>query len=163
MSRKSLVKILAVLLVGFGVLGSALAQMPNPYGLPISLENAKKAAAPALAEAAKNNWTMAVAVVGPAGNLIYYEKMDNTQLGSAEVAIDKARTAALFKRPTKAFQDVVAAGGEGLRVLGLKGAVPIEGGIPLVMDGKIVGAIGVSGGTSAQDGQCAKAGADTVK
>jgi glc operon protein GlcG len=163
MSRKSLVKILAVLLVGFGALGSALAQMPNPYGLPISLENAKKAAAPALAEAAKNNWTMAVAVVGPAGNLIYYEKMDNTQLGSAEVAIDKARTAALFKRPTKAFQDVVAAGGEGLRVLGLKGAVPIEGGIPLVMDGKIVGAIGVSGGTSAQDGQCAKAGADTVK
>jgi glc operon protein GlcG len=163
MSRKSLVKILAVLLVGFGALGSALAQMPNPYGLPISLENAKKAAAPALAEAAKNNWTMAVAVVGPAGNLIYYEKMDNTQLGSAEVAIDKARTAALFKRPTKAFQDVVAAGGDGLRVLGLKGAVPIEGGIPLVMDGKIVGAIGVSGGTSAQDGQCAKAGADTVK
>ena len=163
MSRKSLVKILAVLLVGFGALGSALAQMPNPYGLPISLENAKKAAAPALAEAAKNNWTMAVAVVGPAGNLIYYEKMDNTQLGSAEVAIDKARTAALFKRPTKAFQDAVAAGGDGLRVLGLKGAVPIEGGIPLVMDGKIVGAIGVSGGTSAQDGQCAKAGADTVK
>jgi len=79
------------------------------------------------------------------------------------VAIDKARTAALFKRPSKAFQDALAAGGDGLRILGLKGAVPIEGGIPLVMDGKIVGAIGVSGGTSAQDGQCAKAGADTVK
>jgi glc operon protein GlcG len=89
--------------------------------------------------------------------------MNNTQLGSAEVAIDKARTAALFKRPTRAFQDVVAAGGEGLRVLSLKGVVAVEGGIPLVMDGKIVGAIGVSGATSAQDAQCAKAGADTVK
>jgi glc operon protein GlcG len=163
MSRKRLVKFLIVLLMVFGAFGSALAQMPNPYGLPISLENAKKAAAPALAEAAKNNWTMAVAIVGPAGNLIYYEKMDNTQLGSAEVSIEKARTAALFKRPTKAFQDAVAAGGDGLRVLGLKGVTPVEGGIPLVMDGKIVGAIGVSGGTSAQDGQCAKAGADTVK
>jgi len=163
MLRKSLVKMFVVLFVVLGALGSAVGQMPNPYGLPISLENAKKAAAPALAEAAKNNWTMAVAIVGPAGNLIYYEKMDNTQLGSAEVAIDKARTAALFKRPTRAFQDVVAAGGEGLRVLSLKGVVAVEGGIPLVMDGKIVGAIGVSGATSAQDAQCAKAGADTVK
>ena len=163
MSQKSLGKILVLLLVVLGVLGSAVAQMPNPYGPAISLENARKAAAPALAEAAKNSWTMAVAIVGPAGTLVYYEKMDNTQLGSAEVAIDKARSAALFKRPTKAFQDAVAAGGDGLRVLGLKGAVPIEGGIPLVMDGKIVGAIGVSGGTSAQDGQCAKAGAETVK
>jgi len=163
MSRKSMVKIVVVLCVVLGALGTALAQMPNPYGPAISLENARKAAAPALAEAAKNNWTMAVAIVGPAGTLIYYEKMDNTQLGSAEVAIDKARTAAMFKRPTKAFQDALAAGGDGLRVLGLKGVTPVEGGIPLVMDGKIVGAIGVSGGTSAQDGQCAKAGADTVK
>jgi uncharacterized protein GlcG (DUF336 family) len=158
-----MVKTFVVLLVVFGALGSAVAQMPNPYGPAISLENAKKAAAPALAEAAKNNWTMVVAIVGPAGTLVYYEKMDNTQIGSAEVAIDKARSAALFKRPTKAFQDAVSAGGDGLRVLALKGAVPIEGGIPLVMDGKIVGAIGVSGGTSAQDAQCAKAGADTVK
>ena len=97
------------------------------------------------------------------GILVYYEKMDNTQLGSAEVAIDKARTAAMFKRPTKAFQDALAAGGDGLRVLGLKGVTPVEGGIPLVMDGKIVGAIGVSGATSAQDAQCAKAGAETLK
>jgi glc operon protein GlcG len=89
--------------------------------------------------------------------------MDNTQLGSATVAIDKARSAALFKRPTKALQDALAAGGDGLRILRLQGAVPVEGGIPLLMDGKIVGAIGVSGGTSAQDGQCAKAGADIVK
>jgi len=101
--------------------------------------------------------------VGPSGDLIYYEKMDNTQLGSANVAIDKARSAALFKRPTKAFQDLVAAGGEGMRILRLQGAVPLEGGIPLVMGGKIVGAIGVSGATSAQDAQCAKAGADSIK
>lgn len=163
MLRMRITNSLGVLLLGFGALGSALGQMPNPYGPAISLEDAKKAAAPALAEAAKNKWTMAVAIVGPAGNLIYYEKMDNTQLGSAEVSIDKAKSAALFKRPTKALQDALAAGGDGLRILALKGAVPIEGGIPLVMDGKIVGAIGVSGGTSAQDGQCAKAGADTLK
>ena len=146
-----------------GTLTRALAQMPNPYGAPISLENAKKAAAPALAEAEKNHWSMAVAVVDPSGNLVYYEKMDNTQLGSASVAIDKARSAALFKRPTKALQDALAAGGDGLRILRVQGATPVEGGIPLVMDGKIVGAIGVSGATSAQDAQCAKAGADAIK
>jgi uncharacterized protein GlcG (DUF336 family) len=145
------------------VLASALAQMPNPYGAPISLENAKKAAAPAIAEAEKNHWNMAVAIVDPSGNLVYYEKMDNTQLGSANVAIDKARSAALYKRPTKALQDALAAGGEGLRILRVQGAVPVEGGIPLVMEGKIVGAIGVSGAASAQDAQCAKAGADAIK
>ena len=161
MSRKSVM--LVVLLVVLGGFGSAVAQMPNPYGPAISLENAKKAAAPALAEAAKNNWRVSVAIVGPAGTLIYYEKMDNTQLGSANVAIDKARSATLFKRPTKTLQDTLAAGGEGLRLLRVQGVVPVEGGIPLVMDGKIVGAIGVSGATSAQDSQCAKAGADTVK
>jgi glc operon protein GlcG len=163
MSQKIMVRFVAAVMVALGAVASAVGQMPNPYGTAISLENAKKAAAPALAEAAKNNWRVAVAIVGPAGTLIYYEKMDNTQLGSAEVAIDKARTATLFKRPTKAFQDALAAGGEGLRLLTLKGVVAAEGGIPLVMDGKIVGAIGVSGATSAQDAQCAKAGADTIK
>jgi glc operon protein GlcG len=138
-------------------------QMPNPYGAPISLEDAKKAAAPALAEARKNNWTMAVSIVDPSGNLVYYEKMDNTQLGSAQVAIAKARSAALFKRPTKAFQDALAAGGPGMRILKLDGAVAVEGGIPIVMDGKIVGAIGVSGDASEHDSQCAKAGADALK
>ena len=137
--------------------------MPNPYGPPISLDNAKKVAASALAEAAKNNWKMAVAIVDPAGILVYYEKADNTQLGSAEFAIDKARSAALFKRPTKAWQDALAAGGVGLRVLDVKGAVAVDGGIPIVIDGKIVGAIGVSGATSEQDGQCAQAGADVLK
>ncbi len=163
MSRTFAVKTTVVLLFALGLLVSALAQAPAPYGTPISLENAKKAAAPAIAEAVKNHWTMAVAVVDPSGNLVYYEKMDDTQLGSANVSIDKARSAALFKRPTKALQDALAASGEGLRLLRIQGAVPVEGGIPLVMDGKIVGAIGVSGGSSAQDGQCAKAGADALK
>ena len=162
MSPQSVLKSLVALMLALCV-STALAQMPNPYGLAISLENAKKAAAPALAEARKNNWNMAVAIVDIAGNLVYFEKMDAAQTASVNVAIDKARSAALFKRPTKALQDTLAAGGDGLRVLRLEGAVPAEGGIPLLMDGKIVGAIGVSGGTSQQDGQCAKAGADIVK
>ncbi len=163
MSTKSGLRYLAVVMFAVGALQAVRAQMPNPYGLSISVDDAKKAAAPALAEAAKNNWKVAVAIVDPAGTLVYYEKMDNTQLASANVSIDKARSAARFKRPTKAFQDALAAGGEGLRVLGIEGAVPVEGGFPLVMGGKIVGAIGVSGATSAQDAQCSKAGADSVK
>jgi len=135
---------------------------PQPYGFPIGLEAAKKAAGPALAEARRNNWAMAVAIVDPAGELVYFERMDHTQTGSVTVAVDKARSAARFKRPTKAFQDMLTAGAEGLRVMSLTGAIPVEGGLPIVMDGKIVGAIGVSGGTSPQDGQCAKAGADAV-
>jgi uncharacterized protein GlcG (DUF336 family) len=106
---------------------------------------------------------MAIAVVDTAGNLVYFEKMDGTQTGSVNVSIDKARSAALFKRPTKAFQDIVAAGGVGLRILGLQGAVPVDGGIPLMEGGKIVGAIGASGGTSDQDAQCAQAGANLMK
>jgi glc operon protein GlcG len=156
------VKILLSLAFSLCALG-ALAQMPNPYGSSISLESAKKAALYALAEARKNSWTMAVAIVDPGGNLVYYEKMDNTQLGSGKVAIDKARSAALFKRPTKAFQDALAAGGAGLRVMALEGAIPVEGGIPLILDGKMVGAIGVSGDTSEHDGQCAVLGADALK
>jgi uncharacterized protein GlcG (DUF336 family) len=135
---------------------------PQAYGLAIGLEAAKKAAAPALAEAIQNGWAMAVAVVDTAGDLVYFEKMDATQTGSVTVAVDKARSAARFKRPTKAFQDVLAAGGDGLRVYGIHGAVPVEGGVPIVSDGRIVGAIGVSGGTSAQDGQCARAGAAAI-
>ena len=142
---------------------AASAQMPNHYGAPINAENAKKAAAAALAEAKKNNWTMAVSITDGNGTLVFFEKMDGTQTGSVDVSIGKARTAALFKRPSKAFQDALAAGGDGLRILGLQGAVPIDGGLPLLMDGKIVGAIGLSGGTSAQDGMAAKAGAEVLK
>ena len=137
---------------------------PAPaYGTPITADSAKKVAAAAIAEARKNNFTMAIAVVDMAGNLVYFEKMDGTQTGSVNVSIDKARSAALFKRPTKAFQDIVAAGGVGLRILALQGAVPVDGGIPLMEGGKIVGAIGASGGTSDQDAQCAQAGANLMK
>jgi len=149
----------AILLTGAGA-GRAYAQM---YGPSITVEMAKRAAAPAVAEAMKNKLTMAVAIVDTHGELVYFEKMDDTQMGSVGVAIAKANSAARFKRPTKAFQDAVAAGGEGLRMLGLDGAVPVEGGIPLVVGGKIVGAIGASGGTSQQDGIVAAAGAAAVK
>jgi len=163
MRLQSVLKSLIVLVVALSPAMARAQQLPNPYGAPVSLADARKAAAAAIAEAEKNKWTMAVAVVDPNGTLVYYEKLDNTQNGSANVAIDKARSSALFKRPTKAFQDALAAGGDGLRILGIQGAVPVEGGYPLVVDGKIVGAIGVSGGTSAQDAQCAKIGADTLK
>ena len=133
------------------------------YGPSINLENAKKVAAAVLAEVRKNNWTMAVAVVDGNGDLVYYEKMDDTPLGSTIVCQEKARSAARFKRPTKAFQDTLAAGGDGLRILKLQGAMPVEGGVPIVVEGRIVGAIGVSGGTSQQDGVCAAAGAGAFK
>lgn len=160
--KSQAIKILVALTVVFCAMGASSQMLPNPYGGPVSVDDAKKAAAAALAEARKNNWKMAVAVVDPNGDLVYYEKMDNTQLGSSQVSIAKARSAARFKRPTKAFQDAVAAGGAGLRVLGLDGAVPVEGGIPIVMDGKVVGAIGVSGDSSEHDAVCAQAGANTL-
>jgi len=164
MLRRVLV-LFAGLMMSIVIASNAFAQTAPPpaYGMPVVLENAKKAGAAAIAEARKNNFTMAIAVVDTAGNLVYFEKMDGTQTGSVNVAIEKARSAVLFKRPTKSFQDTVAAGGVGLRMLGLPGAVPVDGGIPLVEGGKIVGAIGVSGGTSDQDGQCAQAGANVLK
>src|SRR5260370_14639706 len=122
--------------------------MSNGYGAAIRIETAKKAAAAALSEARRNNWTMAVAVVDPGGHLVYFERMDDTQAGSATVAQDKARSAALFKRPTKAFQDTLAAGGDGFRRLGIRRAVPAAGGLPLIVVGPIAGGIGVSGGVS---------------
>lgn len=137
---------------------------PNaPYGVAISPAAAKKVAAAAVAQARKNNWDMAVAVVDTGGYLVYFERMDNTQLGSVQVAIDKAKSAALFRRPTKTFQDILAGGGAGVRMLALTGAVPVEGGIPLVVDGKVVGAVGASGGNAEQDGSTAQAGADALK
>ena len=155
----SLVALAPALLIVLTV-SVANAQTPPLYGPSISLEDARKAAAAAIAEAKKSGFLMAVAIADPSGMLVYFEKMDHTQNGSIAVAIGKARTSALFKRPTKAFQDNIAAGGEGLRTLAVEGVIPIEGGLPLVIDGKIVGGIGVSGGTPAQDGQCAKPGAD---
>jgi len=137
--------------------------MTQTYGSAIRLATAKRAAAAAIAEAERNGWMMAVAVVDPAGDLVYFEKMDETQTGSVTVSQSKARSAARFKRPTKAFQDALTATPDGLRILAIEGAVPVEGGLPLVLDGKIVGAIGLSGGTSPQDGQCAKAGVDVIQ
>ena len=136
--------------------------MSQSYGASILLEPARRVAAAAVAEARRNAWTMAVAIVDIAGELVYFEKMDDTQNGSVKVAVAKARSAALFKRPTKAFQDTLTATPDGLRILGLDGAVPVEGGVPLVADGLIVGAVGVSGGTSQQDGVCAKAAVDAL-
>jgi uncharacterized protein GlcG (DUF336 family) len=134
--------------------------MPNPYGAPVTAEVAKKAAAAALAEARKNGWTVYATVVDTGGVVAYVERIDGTQSGSAEVSLEKARTSAAFKRPSKAFEDTVLGGKT--QYLRLPGALPVEGGLPLLVDGKVVGAIGVSGATSAQDGQCAKAGVDAV-
>lgn len=134
-----------------------------PYGLPITTDAAKVAAAAAIAEARKNNWNMAVAIVDTGGFLVYFEKMQDTQTGSVDLAIEKAKTAALFRRPTKTFQDNVAAGGEGIRILRLTGAIPIDGGVPLIADGKLIGAIGASGGAGDQDGRTATAGARAIK
>ena len=136
---------------------------PNMYGATITADQAKSVAAAAVAEAKKNQWTMAVAIVDTAGDLVYFEKMDNTQVGSVDVAIGKARSSARFKRPTKAFQDALAAGGEGWRIVTLEGAVAVEGGLPLIVGGKIIGEIGASGGYAPQDGQTAAAGAATLK
>ncbi len=169
MTANSVLKSLMVVTLALCA-GYALAQAPpaasaflTPIGPPISVETAKKAAAAALAETRKNGWLMVAAVVDPNGTLVYYEKMDNTQLASAEVAIDKARSAALYKRPTKALHDVLAGGGVGLRMLVLKGAEPVEGGLPIVVNGKPIGAIGLSGDTSEHDGQCAAVGVAALK
>jgi uncharacterized protein GlcG (DUF336 family) len=133
-----------------------------PIGPPVALESARAAAAAALAEARRNGWLMAVAVVDPSGALVYFERMDDAQVASAAVAVAKARSAALYKRPTKAFQDALASGGIGLRVLGLAGAVPVDGGVPLLAGGKLVGAIGLSGDLAEHDAQCAAAGAAAI-
>jgi uncharacterized protein GlcG (DUF336 family) len=138
-------------------------QMPFdiPYGQAITLEHARKVAEAARAEAMKHNWKMNIAVVGPGGDLKYFERMDDAQLASVDISQDKARAAARFRRPTKAFFDAVESGHP--FIMGLRGVVPSEGGFPLVEGGKLIGAIGCSGGTGAQDGVTCKAGADTVK
>lgn len=133
-----------------------------PYGVSIVADAAKKAAAAAIVEAKKDGLQMAVAVVDTGGYLVYFERMPDTQFASVEIAIGKAKSAALFRRPTKVFQDGVAAGGAGIRFLGLTGAVPVEGGVPLVVNGKVIGAVGASGGTSDEDGKVANAGAAAI-
>lgn len=159
MSQKLVVRML-VLVAVVAIARTAGAQTPMPYGV-IGLETARKVAQVAIAEARKNGWMMAAAVVDSAGDLVYFERLDNTQTGSIKVAQEKARSAAQFKRPTKAFEDALVKGR--MAILGLPGAIPLEGGVPLVVDGKIIGAIGVSGATSEQDGICANAGAESLE
>jgi glc operon protein GlcG len=142
------------------LMGAAQAQTVPQYGNSVNHEQARKALAAAVAEARKQNLPMAVAVVDNAGLLVAFERMDNTQTGSIAVSQDKAASAALYRRSTKVFQDALAGGGAGLRILTLRGANAVEGGLPLVVDGKIIGAIGVSGGSAEQDSVVAKAGSD---
>ena len=136
---------------------------PPEYGAPIGLETAKKVMTGAEAEAAKNNWPVVIAIIDSGGNLVMLHRRDGTQLASNELAQGKARTSLMFKRPTKVLDDAISSGGTGLRFLALREIVPLEGGLPIVIDGKIVGAIGVSGVLSAQDAQIGRAGLDAVK
>ncbi len=141
--------------------GAAQAQVPQ-YGANISHEQARKALAGAIADARKQNLPMAVTVVDNAGQLVAFERMDNTQTASIAVSQDKAVSAAIYRRSTKVFQDALAAAGAGLRILTLRGASAVEGGLPIMLDGKVVGGIGVSGGSAEQDGVVAKAGLDAL-
>lgn len=139
------------------------AQAPPPaYGTPISLEQAKKVMAGAEAEAKKNNWPVVIVVLDSGGQRVMLQRLDNAQWGSVDIAKEKARSAVALRRPTKALQDAIAQGGVNLRLLTVGYSV-LEGGIPIVVDGKIVGAIGVSGVTSQQDAQIAQAGIDALK
>jgi glc operon protein GlcG len=161
LSAAAVVAALAVASVSVAEPAAALAPTPAAaapapgYGAPVSLERAKRIVAAAEAEARRQGYLMAFAVVEPSGSLVAFARMDGTQYGSIEVSQAKARSAALFRRPSKAFSDSVAAGHVG--VLALQGAIPVEGGIPIVVDGRIVGAVGVSGGSSDQDGAVAAA------
>jgi glc operon protein GlcG len=145
--------------------GSASAQQGAaslPYGAAITLDDAKRAMAAAELEAAKNSWQVAITILDSGGNLVMFHKVDNTQLASIGASEGKARTALTFKRPSKALDDAIAGGGAGLRLLAVKDITPLEGGLPIQVDGKIIGAIGVSGALSSQDAQVAKAGADAL-
>src|SRR4051812_7498618 len=136
---------------------------PMAYGEPINIETAKKAAAAAAEEAKKNNWGMCIAVVGPSGDLVYFERLDLCQFASITISQHKARAAATFKRPTKVFEDRVASGGAGIAALTLDGVIASEGGFPIVVGGKIIGAMGCSGGTGQQDGMACQAGVNALK
>jgi glc operon protein GlcG len=164
---------LACVLAAFALAaGSASAQQPSgtsqqpaptpPYGPPITLEQAKRVMAAAELEAAKNSWQVAVTILDSGGNMVMFHKLDNTQLASIGVSEGKANTALRFKRPSKALDDAIAAGGAGLRLLAVKDITPLEGGLPVILDGTIIGAIGVSGALSSQDAQVARAGAAAV-
>jgi glc operon protein GlcG len=158
-------RVLALVLITFGfsaVSQTSRAQTPIPYGTAISLDDAKAVIAAAEENAKKNNWPVAIAVVDQAGFLVAFSRLENTQLGSVEIALQKAKTSAHFRRPTKVFEDMLAAGGASSKILTLPGALPIEGGLPIVRDGKLIGAIGVSGVKSTEDAVIATAGIDAL-
>jgi len=154
-----ILKVIAVMVVMFFIFsGIAMAQqMPNPYGPNINLAAAKKVAAAAAQEAIKIKINVVIVIVDTGGNLLYLERFDVVQYGSVDVAVHKAKCSVAYKRPTKAFEDFV--GGGKTAYLTLDGISAIEGGVPIIQDGKIIGAIGVSGGSAQQDGQVATAGA----
>lgn len=129
------------------------------YGAPISLSVAKRVIDAAEADAAANGWSMVIAVVDSSGHLVALHRMDQAQYGSVAIAQAKAKTAVDFKRPSKIFEDAVAQGGLGLRLLSTPDLCPLEGGVPLVARGELIGAVGVSGARSHEDGRVAMAGA----
>ena len=133
-----------------------------PYGPPITLDQAKRVMAAAELEAAKNSWQVGVTILDSGGNMVMFHKVDNAQLSAITTSEGKARTALEFKLPSKALDDAIANGGAGMRLLALKDITPLQGGVLVLVDGKIVGAIGVSGALSSQDEQVAKAGADAL-
>ena len=137
--------------------------LPPAYGAPITLETARKAMTAAESEAAKNNWPVVICILDSAGHVVMIVRRDDSQLSSLDLAQGKAKTALMFKRPTKMLDDAISGGGAGLRFLALKDIVPLEGGFPIVVEDKIVGAIGVSGVLSAQNAQIARAGLDALK
>jgi glc operon protein GlcG len=132
------------------------------YGPAITLDQAKRVMAAAELEAAENTWQVAITILDSGGNLVMFHKIDNAQLSAIGVSEGKALTALQFKRPSKDLDDAIARGGAGGRLLALKNITPIEGGLPIMLDGKIIGAIGVSGAISAQDSQVAKAGIEAL-
>lgn len=142
-----------------GAVPATAQQVSATYGTPITLEAAKRVVAAAEAEAIKNKWPMVISIVDSGGNLVMTVRQDGAQYGSLAVAEGKAKTAVNFRRSTKVFQDTIAQGGGGLRTLALPGALPVQGGLPLIVGDKIIGGIGVSGGTSEQDEQVGAAGA----
>lgn len=135
----------------------------TPYGEPIKLEQARKVAAAALAEATKRGWPMCISVVGPTGELVYFEKMDDCQYASIQISQHKARAAARYRRPTVVFERLLGKGPFFSYLATLDDVIASRGGNPLVVDGKIIGAIGVSGGTGSQDDTISQAGAKAAQ
>jgi len=135
-----------------------VSDLPPKYGQPISLDAAKKVMTAAEAEAARNQWPMVIAIVDSTGHLVILHRMDHAQYGSSKIAPLKAETALDFRRSTKVFEDGIAAGGQGVRLVTMPNVLALEGGLPILQNGEVIGAIGVSGMNSSQDAQVARAG-----